>query len=541
MLKFDQYQLKRSRDEEENIPEFEAANFLESINYHAHKFLGAHQENEQVKFSIFAPDAHAVSLVGDFCNWNANSFPLKKHAQGFWSICLPQLSQASPYQFALHDKSGQIEYINDPFSFALSFKHRLASLYYPKNQFKWSDQQWIQEREHSELSTKAISIYSCDLKREYLNLTYQELAKELVSDAQKLSATHIELRSFFEELIEFDAQGLSQEDVFLFSPRMSMGSPDDFKCFIDYCHNNSLGVVLNMKDFVISALRNPSDNARKNYFLSALVYWLEDFHVDAFLFEGMGDINFRISDSKKIDFIQSLNETLHSRSKGVLSIVKDSSNLPYFTKPTYKNGLGFNMKVFEKFSQDCLEYFYGEEQDLNLLSFLSIDLFSQNHILQLDKNCKILKTSELSLVLALFFLFPGKKMFNEALDDINTELYDVLADLSKIYYDNELLAESDFSDSCFEWVNFKDEQLSFIRWSKKFETFIQTIFNFSKLSIDSYSLGVPKSGLYKTIYSSSSEQDLTGFYSSEKSSHSRPNSIVLDLEPLSVQVFQYIN
>jgi 1,4-alpha-glucan branching enzyme len=550
---------------EDLISEFDIYSFNEAIHFHAFKFLGAHAVDyagiSGVQFSLWAPGLKAVSLSADFNSWSIHCNPLYKvHDSGLWSVWIPNIKLGAKYQYVLHLAENQTRFINDPFAFQVSFDGRLASVV-ADQKFEWNDLAWIKHREVTEFSNRPVSILSFDL-RNYLTsaITYQELAKIFVEEAKCFGATHIELKSFLESIKDLNVTQINSEvytEYHYFSPTTSFGSVEDFKCLIDYCHQNDLGVILNLPYFeeenfsIYGNFKNLIKNPHKNFYLSNLIFWLEEYHIDGFNLASIEYLIFKSNHSEIKDFIQSLNETIHSRSSGVFTIAKDSSGYPGLSKPSYMDGLGFNMKLNLTWLNEMKKFFAVDGFDITDFIYSTINLFAENFVFKLDDEPEWseLSLEDLKLLFSFFFFLPSKKSLSfNLLNKVSSPVLNhYVLDLNNIYKSSETLFSTDFREHGFEWLKYGEDQsqAAFVRWSKDFDTAFIIVFNFSDETYINYGLGVPLSGFYREIFNSDHEKYLgegvsndDGVYSNNNPLDNRPYSINVDLPASSVSVFQ---
>lgn len=574
------------------ISEFDIYSFNETIHYHSHLFLGSklieYAGISGLQFTIWAPNLKAVSLAADFNNWSVTANPLNKiEHSGLWSLWIPNLQPGVKYQYVLHDADGQIKFINDPYATQTSFDRRLCSVV-NENKYNWNDSNWIKEREGTEFSNKPISILSFDLQDYFSGIhTYQGLAKLFVEEAKAYGATHLELSNFLETIKNFNSGSDIYNEYHYFSPCSCFGAAEDLKCLIDYCHQNSLGVILEIPYFeddnfsIFGNFKNLTKNQHKNFYLSNLVFWLEDYHIDGFNLSSIESLIFKFNHTEIKDFMQSMNETIHARSTGVFTYATDPTGFPGLTKPSFMDGIGFNMKTNLAWLNEMKKFFAFDGYDISDFIYSTINIFAENFVLSLgdsEKNWEDLGVIDAKLLLAFYFLLPGKKYIsygfiksivnkikehgsdsfvdkryfnNEYIDPETISsgqiLLRYLSKLNSLYKNSPTLYETDFRESRFEWLDYDENsaQASFIRWSKDYKDFMVLVFNFSDEDCQSYSFGVPRAGYYKKIFDSNSLEfcgsdfeAVDGVYSFHKEFNNRPYSLVVDLAAESVKVFQ---
>lgn len=593
---------KNKKSQIQLVSEYDLYSFTESVHYHAYKFLGVTEriinKERGVLFTLWAPRAKAVSVVGDFNNWRVNANPMQRALtkpenaykgyiqasdKGLWTLWLANLKPDLAYQFVVHNDT-KIEYINDPFTRQLQFissgnvypSRRLASIF-KQSEYIWSDNDWISRREADELSTKAISILDFDFANNKISQeTYQGLAKALLERVRAGGFTHVLFSSLIEEIIDLtDSVNNISKDYYYFSTKHIFGEPEDLKCLIDYFHVNNIGIILELPFF-----DQRVDYNRKtitNILISSGIYWLEEFHIDGLKFTTRANEAAKIISHKNddaIDFIKVLNESIHSRSKGVITLVDDDSGMPGISKPTYLAGLGFNMSISNNFMTSLGSFI--EQGSIDTLS--SSYSFAENQILNLqDANLAKLDIDSLKILFAYFFTYPGKKIVNaDLLDriidlsttsnnfleefffsspckflglDLTNDIVDLISyirDLNDIYAGEEALSETDFRDTCFEWVDYSNPELiSYLRWSRDYKDVILTVINLSDKNLNHYSIGVPKPGLYLQIFNSDAIQycgsgygNDDGLYSSHIPAHNRLYSLVMDIAARSAAMFK---
>ncbi len=576
------------------VSEYDFYSFTESVYYHAHKLLGVAEKTIKgergVLFTLWAPRAKAVSIVGDFNNWRINANPMQRARQdnaskgytntmgdGLWTLWLANLKPDLAYQFAVHLDDTKVEYINDPCAKQLQFRSKRLASIFKHNEYQWSDHDWINRREADELSIKPISILSFDFSSDKSShKTYQGLAKALVERARDGSFTHILFSSLVEEIIDLtDSVNNISKDYYYFAAKHVLGDPEDLKCLVDYLHVNNIGIILELAFF--DARVDYNRKTTTNLLISSAIYWLEEFHIDGLQFttrvnEATKVISYKNDDV--IDFIKVLNESIHARSKGVITIVDDDSGMPDISKPTYIAGLGFNLSISNNFSNSLNSFV-----ELGSLDTISASYsFAENQILSLkDPDLAKIDTNSLKILFAYFFTYPGKKMIDiELLDNIISssqvsnnfleefffsspcrflgldwtsdviDLISYIRDLNDIYAEEEALSGTDFKDTCFEWVDYADPELiSYLRWSRDYKDVILVVINLANENINHRSIGVPRPGLYLQIFNSDAIQycgsgygNDDGLYSSHVQAHNRPYSLVMDLAAKSVAVFK---
>lgn len=519
------------------ISEYDLYSFTQSLHYHVHHFLGTKvykiQNQNGVLFTFWAPQASSISLIGDFNHWNPNANPMYRFANSnIWTLWIDSLEHGDLYQFLVYDKNNKAELFNDPYAKALKFGSRLASRLCLEQEYIWRDSLWIRKREQVQILNQAFLTMTCDFAQwQNQQINYQELAKYFVNLAKNLGATHLELTNFSESILGFEGDGLDVQN-FYFAPSYSFGDNCDFKCFIDYVHQQNLGIILKIPNLN----QNISRREIANQFISSLVYWIEEYHVDGFNF---GQIATLLSHQTALasDFWIQVNQVIHSRAKGLVTIAEDASGYPNLTKDI--EGLGFDLKTNIYWPNEINKFFVSRDEDLSSMDFIcsSINLFAENFILDLDKIK--LNHNYYKIMLGYFFTIPSKKHFSI----IEDEFCGIFSDLAQIYSSYRCFFE--IEQSCMEWVHYDKSGLyAYLRWSSDYQQLALVIINLSSSPIRRKSLGVTKSGFYKEIFNSDAlkykglgQGNADGVYSSHESAHFRPYSLVLDLPQESFLIY----
>lgn len=413
--------------------------FTAGKHLHIYRLLGAHNkvinEIEGVLFATWAPNATRVSVTGDFNNWDGRKHPMRSRGDsGVWELFIPGLRAGSLYKFEIRNRDTQeILSKSDPYAQQLELRPKTASVIRDTSSFDWQDQQWIQNREKNDWLHQPLSIYECHLgswQREKNGkfLNYRELAHRLVDYIKDTAFTHVELLPITEHPLD---ASWGYQTTGYFAPTRRFGSADDFRYFVDYCHKNNIGVLLDWvpahfpKDehglarFDGSALYEHADPRRgehrdwgtliynygrnevKNFLISSAVFWLEEFHIDGLRVDAVASMLYLDYSREEgdwipnrhggnenleaIEFLREMNTITHANFPGTLIMAEESTAWPQVTRPTNLGGLGFSMKWNLGWMHDTLSYFskdpvhrhYHHDQ----LTFGLLYLFSENFIL----------------------------------------------------------------------------------------------------------------------------------------------------------------
>ncbi|HET9673734.1 MAG TPA: 1,4-alpha-glucan branching protein GlgB [Gaiellaceae bacterium] len=401
-----------------------------------HDVLGAHVRDEGVSFAVWAPNARAVAVVGDFNDWQPS--PMRNLGDsGIWEAVVEGAEPGQRYKFQVVQADGTVKLKADPFAFASEVPPHTASVVHVP-EHRWGDGKWLARRREAEPYGEPMSVYEVHLgswRRNPLednrSLTYRELAQELADYALDLGFTHVELLPVMEH--PFSGSWGYQVTGF-FAPTSRFGSPDDFRWFVDYLHQRGLGVILDwvpahfprddwaLARFDGTALYEHDDPRRgahpdwgtlvfnygrhevRNFLLASALFWLREFHVDGIRVDAVASMLYLDysrregewvpnvfggnEDLDAVGFLKELNEVVHGREPGVVSTAEESTAWPGVSRPTYLGGLGFGFKWNMGWMHDTLDYFRREpiyrRYHHHQLTFSLMYAFSENFILPLS-------------------------------------------------------------------------------------------------------------------------------------------------------------
>jgi len=462
------------------LPDFDLHLFGEGKHWHAHRLLGARVHHADgaggVLFAVWAPSAERVSVVGEFNRWDGRAHPMRIHGNGVWELFIPDLPAGIAYKFEIRAKNGDVFLKSDPYGRRFELRPDTASLVEPPSAFQWGDEAWLQARAGFDWQHEPMSIYELHLgswqrgpEGELLN--YREAAQRLVKHAKRLGFTHVELMPVTEHPYDLS---WGYQTTGYYAPTSRFGSPDDFRWFVDHCHQNGIGVILDWvpahfpKDahglawFDGTALYEHEDPRLgehrdwstlifnfgryevKNFLISSAVYWLEEFHIDGLRVDAVASMLYLDYSRKEgewipnryggrenleaIDFMRELNEVAH-QVPGALVMAEESTSWPQVTKPTYVGGLGFDLKWNMGWMNDTLRYMEKEaiyrQYHQGELTFSMLYAFTENFLLPFShdevahgKHSMLYKMpgdewqqfANLRLLYVYMFTHPGKKL-----------------------------------------------------------------------------------------------------------------------------------
>jgi 1,4-alpha-glucan branching enzyme len=422
------------------LTDFDLYLFNEGTHARIYQKLGAHvltvDGQPGVAFAVWAPNADAVSVIGEFNKWDPKATPLQNRASsGIWEGFVPGIGQGTLYKYSIKPRFSATRIDKaDPFGFAAELRPRTASMVWDLEHYTWGDQDWTNRRGERQTLTAPISIYEVHLgswKRVPDTqgfLTYTDLAHQLAEYCQMIGYTHIELLPISEH--PFDPSW-GYQTVGYYAPTARFGSPDDFKAFVDILHQAGVGVLLDwvpahfprdphgLANFDGTALFEHADPRQgehpdwgtkifnygrtevRSFLISNAVYWVEEFHIDGLRVDAVASMLYLDysrepgqwvpnqfggrENLEAISFLQRMNEVVHTECPGVLTIAEESTAWPQVTRPPYMGGLGFNLKWNMGWMHDTLQYISQEPVHRrwhhNELTFSLLYAFQENFVL----------------------------------------------------------------------------------------------------------------------------------------------------------------
>lgn len=389
-----------------------------------------------VRFLVFAPHAKSVAVVGDFNYWDGRCHPLQKMDNGLWGLFIPDLGEGVLYKYEIHASDGSsLPHKADPWGYAAEQYPSFASKVVAQNSYKWQDNNW-QQRFYSEKHTQPISIYELHVGSWQRNsdgsfLNYRQLAQKLIPYIKKMGFTHIELMP----ISEYPYYGSwGYQPVGLFAPTSRFGSVDDFKYFIDQCHQQNIGVLLDwvpahfpadshgLAKFDGTDLYTDPDPRRgwhqdwnsyiydynkehvRRFLVANALFWLDIFHIDGIRVDAVASMLY-LDYSRKdgqwlanefggnhnlgaIDLIRWLNLEIYKHFPNAMTIAEESTAFNGVSRPVDMGGLGFGFKWNMGWMHDSLNYFSKDpvyrKWEHNTLTFPLIYAFSENYVLSLS-------------------------------------------------------------------------------------------------------------------------------------------------------------
>ena len=409
--------------------------FHEGTNHHSHKFLGSFLEGDSCTFRVWAPNAKRVFVTGEFCSWYPHTYEMKKiNDRGIYEIQVPGVSEFDAYKYIIVTHSGVELWKADPYAKHAETRPLTASKVYTLPEYKWKDKKWMDNRTvpyHQPMNIYEVHLGSWKHNEEGKELSYRELAHRLVEYVKEMNYTHVELLPVTE--YPYDKSWGYQATGY-FSPTSRYGTPEDFMYFVDICHQNNIGVILDwvpghftkdahgLYEFDGTPCYEYSDtrkmehegwgtrvfdygrNEVKSFLTSSAVSWIEDYHIDGIRVDAVSSMIFlnycRDEDKcarniyggfenlEAIDFIKNLNLYVKENYPGVSMIAEESTSYPKVTAAVEHGGLGFDFKWNMGWMNDSLDYLetdpFFRKGVHNKFTFSMHYAFSENFILPIS-------------------------------------------------------------------------------------------------------------------------------------------------------------
>jgi 1,4-alpha-glucan branching enzyme len=425
------------------VPPFDLQLFNEGKHWDIYRILGAHPYEEEglagYRFAVWAPNARSVHLTGDFNDWRHGEYPLYPVGlSGIWAGFLPGIPKGALYKYGVEQADGRIVYKSDPVAFHAEVRPGNASRTWDLDNHQWQDGEWMQRRKEQGLPLASpVSVYEIHAgswRRKNNDadfLSYAELADQLIPYVKDLGFTHIQFMPLAEHPLD---ESWGYQVSHFYAPTSRFGRPEDFKAFVDRCHQAGIGVILDWvpghfpKDdwclgrFDGTALFEHSDPRQgehpewgtyifnygrhevRGFLFANALYWLKEFHIDGLRIDAVasmlyldyarkdGDWLPNVFGGKEnleaIDFLKELNKTVHGHYPGALMVAEESTDWPGVSRPLYAGGLGFTFKWNMGWMHDTLEFFAKDPlyrpHHHNNLTFSMLYAFTENFLLPLS-------------------------------------------------------------------------------------------------------------------------------------------------------------
>ncbi len=425
------------------ISDFDRHLFNAGQHWKIYEKLGSHirdvDGNSGVNFAVWAPNAQSVQVIGDFNHWDGRSHSMQKQIpSGIWELFVPQIGVGQKYKYRVRMQDGQVVDKTDPYGVFAELPPRTASIVQSLDDYQWNDSHWLERRKNENQLEKPMSVYEVHLgswkkceKGVHGWMNYREIAHQLVQYCKDMGFTHLELMPVSEHPF---TGSWGYQTVGYFSATSRYGTPEDFMYFVDHCHQNGLGVIIDwvpahfpkdahgLRQFDGSALYEHADprqgehpdwgtmifnfgrNEVRNFLIANALFWLEKYHIDGLRVDAVASMLYLDYSRKQgewlpnvhggrenleaIHLLREFNIQAHSQHPGVLTIAEESTAWPGVSRPTEYGGLGFSLKWNMGWMNDTLRYMRNDpihrQYHHNELTFSLIYAFTENFTLPLS-------------------------------------------------------------------------------------------------------------------------------------------------------------
>ncbi len=401
--------------------------------YRAHEHLGCHPKGDGFVFRVWAPNARAVSVVGDFNGWDDSAAPMTRDQDGFWCAELTGIQYGQVYKYAVFGPDGRCVLKADPFAFHAETGPATGSKVWDISRFPWDDREWMSARPYQKLRSQPMNIYevhlgSWRLAEGEVYPNYQKIAPILAAYCQMMGYTHVELLP----ITEYPFVGSWGYQVTgYFAPTSRYGTPQDLMAFVDTLHRAGIGVIIDwvaahfprdehgLARFDGTALYEYADPRMgehkewgtlifdyaspdvRGFLIDSALFFLERYHIDGLRCDAVssmlyldygrkagewvanrdgGNVNYDV-----VSFWQELNTAVADRCPGAFTVAEESTAFPRVTAPVEDGGLGFTFKWDMGFMHDTIDYFsmdpYFRRDNHDKLTFSMMYAFSEYYIL----------------------------------------------------------------------------------------------------------------------------------------------------------------
>ncbi len=427
---------KTNKSKNPYIDDFALYLYNEGKSYDCYEFLGAHKTNRfnipGYSFAVWAPNAEAVSVVGDFNGWDVNADPMYPQGEtGVWHRFVKDVEDGQNYKYCIKTKTGDTLYKADPCGYRCQLRPETASVTYDISGFKWTDSKWIEKKITTMPYDKPMLIYemhagSWKQHEDGSFYNFRELADELAPYLTDMGYTHVELMPITE--FPFDGSwGYQVTGYFAVTARY--GEPKDFMYFVNRLHEAGISVIV---DWVPAHFPRDAHGLRQfdgtptyeyadprlgehkewgtlvfdygktqviSFLISSAMFWLDKYHVDGIRVDAVSSMLYldysrtewvrnkygKNENLEAIEFLKTLNKEVFRRFPNTLMIAEESTAWPLVTKPAHEGGLGFNYKWNMGWMNDMLRYMsmdpFFRKGNHSILTFSMMYAFSENYIL----------------------------------------------------------------------------------------------------------------------------------------------------------------
>ena len=424
------------------LTDYDTNLFRSGKHFRLYEKLGSHiiEKDGQwgTYFAVWAPNAQAVSVIGNFNHWNKDEHPLSSRwdSSGIWEGFIPEVGKGDLYKYYIHAKDGRHLQKGDPFARFWEIPPNTASIVWDA-EHEWKDDKWMKARKDRNNPSEPMSVYEVHIgswRKSHggsASLSYKQLAEELVPYVQKMGFTHVEFMPVMEHPY-FPSWGYQITGYF--APTSRFGTPEEFKYLVDAFHQAGIGVLLDwvpshfpedahgLADFDGTHLYDHADPRKgfhpdwkscifnygrhevRSFLISNALFWLDQYHADGLRVDAVASMLYLDYSRKEgewipnqyggrenleaISFLKEFNETVYREFPDAVTIAEESTAFTGVSRPTYDGGLGFGQKWMMGWMHDTLNYFKNDPIHRRFhqseITFSLVYAFTENFMLPLS-------------------------------------------------------------------------------------------------------------------------------------------------------------
>ena len=554
VVKKDPYAFEAKVDQEE-LDRFNAG-----TNYEAYKVLGSHEveinNTKGVQFTIWAPGAMRLSVIGDFNDWDGRITPMNRVGDSdVFTLFVPDLDTSVGYQYELKARDGRISVFNDPYADREVTKERIVSKVHKEEEFAWTDKKWITDRKIKENDFK---VFAWEESKERDVAVLAKHLKEQGFNHVSLPAFY--LRSNFYQMVDYFT---CQKDV---------------KNFVNEMHKAGIGVIFNWNAASCYELHRSQIS---NFFIANVLYWVEEFHMDGLIFselEALLYLDYGKAPGQwtpnlyggnenlhGIEFIKHTNSILANRNKEFILLADIDAIWPKVTAPMEQGGLGFHYRYDTAFTRDLIAYLTTDPYHRSAIhgKITSRMGYAYNEKFMMAFPAKAVhdlwdwipggeedKFRTAKAAFAYLSFLPGKMLSGfKVPENLEAKYAALVKECHELNSKTDILGKEDYNDSNFSWVNCfqqKECTVSFMRKDSREEGSLLIIANFANDEKKEFIVGVPYEGKYELIFDTEEisfggkkKVSKEAIYTEEMGWDGFAQNIQVELSPLSVSVYRY--
>ena len=543
------------------VEQEELDRFYAGTNYGVYNIFGSHEveinNTKGVQFTIWAPGAIRVSVIGEFNQWDGRVTPMNRVGDSeVFTLFIPGLDSTVGYQYELKARNGRISVFNDPYADREVTKERTVSKVYTGKAFAWDDEKWMADRKVNEDDFK---VFAWEESKE-------KDAEVLAKHLKEQGFNHISLPAFY-----LSSNFYQMVDYFT--------SETEVKNFVNEMHKAGIGVLFNWN---ASCCRGLHKKQVSNFFISNVIYWIEEFHMDGLIFSEMESLLYLDYGKAEgqwtpnvyggnenldgIEFIKHTNSILSIRNQGIILLADMDAIWAKVTAPMEAGGLGFHYRYDTAFTRDLLEYLTTDPYNRSSIheKITSRMGYAYNEKFMMAFPAKAVhdlwekipgneqdKFNTIKAAFAYLSFLPGKILSGFDVPEAMEKEYAALVKkCHELNSKTDILGKEDYNDSNFSWINCfqqKECTVSFLRKDVNEEGSLLVVANFANDEKPEFMIGVPYEGKYELIFDTnetefggSKELSKEALYTEENGWDGYAQKINVSLSPLSVSVYRYV-